>query len=610
MKLTQRSSSLMLLASLLFVGTICGIFVDQQRRLRQEFNTLILENLDSYSASQRRQFHGVVTDAGHTLKSIAGVLSAVEVSAEEPWLDTYLTAMNEGNRYYEVQYSTENEIDQWIQQGTEPAAAFWQAVQTQDEETLGFLQMEDRLYFLIAQPISRQGSHEGVLWTRLEASTLSALAMNSPVFKKVTSLVVRPEGTILYSSNVDFLSTGNLLTSLTSLSLPDDFVWKMQELLGQPRGEAYYFQAEGRQFFYSVSPLAQDWVLINFVQTPDVLIRSDHMLNIVLISGVVLIAATLLLCLSLVSVLFRKRRQIDLDQQRYTMLAQFLDTILFEYDLNQDKIEFTSNANVQFGQDKRIIRQASKNPEIKALIHLEDFPPRRRYSPQQLNEMQEQIFSASVGLPMKDGSFRQFACQYKWVFSEGELVKIIGKLTDITGQYSREQQLLKQAQRDVLTQLYNKAGEEAIEAQLKQDQRGILIMADLDNFKEINDRYGHTAGDQVLKAFADILKRLFRSDDILMRTGGDEFIMFIHGLQDAGLGKQKARQILDQIQQLRFASMPDLQLTASLGVARSPEAGTSVRALIESADQAMYASKEKGKGNVTDYAEMNANRDK
>lgn len=183
-------------------------------------------------------------------------------------------------------------------------------------------------------------------------------------------------------------------------------------------------------------------------------------------------------------------------------------------------------------------------------------------------------------------------------------------MTDITGQYSREQQLLKQAQRDVLTQLYNKAGEEAIEAQLKQDQRGILIMADLDNFKEINDRYSHTAGDQVLKAFADILKRLFRSDDILMRTGGDEFIMFIHGLQDAGLGKQKARQILDQIQQLRFASMPDLQLTASLGVARSPEAGTSVRALIESADQAMYASKEKGKGNVTDYAEMNANRDK
>lgn len=610
MKLTQRSSGLMLLASLLFVGTICGIFVDQQRRMRQEFNTLILENLASYSASQRRQFHGIVTDAGHTLKSIAGVLSAVEVSAEEPWLDTYLNAMNEGNRYYEIQYSTENEIDQWIQQGAEASTAFWQEVQTQAEVTLGFLQMEDQVYFLIAQPILRQGSHEGVLWTRLEASTLPSLAMDSPVFKKVTALVVKPEGTILYSSNVDFPSTGNLLTSLSSLSLPADFIQTMKELLDQPKGEAYYFQAEGRQFFYSVSPLAKDWVLINFVQMPDVLIRSDHILNSVLISGVILIAATLLLCLILVSVLFRKRRQLDLDQQRYTMLAQFLDTILFEYDLNQDKIEFTSNADVHFGQDKRVIRQVSKNPEIKALIHLEDFPPRRRYSLQQLTEMQDQIFTASVGLRVKDGSFRQFACQYKWVFSEGELVKMIGKLTDITGHYSREQQLLKQAQRDVLTQLYNKAGEDAIEAQLKQDPRGILIMADLDNFKEINDRYGHAAGDQVLKAFADILKRLFRSEDILMRTGGDEFIMFIHGLQEPGLGKQKARQILDQVQQLHFESLPDLQLTASLGVARSPGAGTSARALIESADQAMYASKEKGKGNVTDYAEMNENCDK
>ncbi|MCH1940574.1 GGDEF domain-containing protein [Holdemania massiliensis] len=610
MKLTKRSSGLMLLASLVFVGTICGIFVDQQRRMRQEFNTLILENLASYSASQRRQFHGIVTDAGHTLKSIAGVLSAVEVSAEEPWLDTYLATMNEGNRYYEIQYSTENEIDQWIQQGAEASTAFWQEVQTQAEVTLGFLQMEDQVYFLIAQPILRQGSHEGALWTRLEASTLPTLAMNSPVFKKVTALVVKPEGTILYSSNVDFPSTGNLLTSLSSLSLPADFIQTMKELLDQPKGEACYFQAEGRQFFYSVSPLAKDWVLINFVQTPDVLIRSDHILNSVLISGVILIAATLLLCLSLVSVLFRKRRQLDLDQQRYTMLAQFLDTILFEYDLNQDKIEFTSNADVHFGQDKRVIRQVSKNPEIKALIHLEDFPPRRRYSLQQLTEMQEQIFTASVGLRVKDGSFRQFACQYKWVFSEGELVKMIGKLTDITGHYSREQQLLKQAQRDVLTQLYNKAGEDAIEAQLKQDPRGILIMADLDNFKEINDRYGHAAGDQVLKAFADILKRLFRSEDILMRTGGDEFIMFIHGLQEPGLGKQKARQILDQVQQLHFESLPDLQLTASLGVARSPGAGTSARALIESADQAMYASKEKGKGNVTDYAEMNENCDK
>lgn len=122
-----------------------------------------------------------------------------------------------------------------------------------------------------------------------------------------------------------------------------------------------------------------------------------------------------------------------------------------------------------------------------------------------------------------------------------------------------------------------------------------LMVIDLDRFKEINDRYGHNAGDRVLVEIADLLRSLLRSSDILCRWGGDEFVAL---LPTASLSEAKkiAEKIRRQIAQKRFAGI-DIRLSASIGLSPIRE-GDELQSVIERADKALYAAKEKGRNRI------------
>ena len=107
----------------------------------------------------------------------------------------------------------------------------------------------------------------------------------------------------------------------------------------------------------------------------------------------------------------------------------------------------------------------------------------------------------------------------------------VGYAKDITDQKNQTQELLEQARHDSLTQLYNnRTGKELIDRYLQAKDPyascGMLVI-DLDFFKNVNDCYGHLFGDKVLQEFARLLRTLFRSSDILVRFGGDEFVVFL-----------------------------------------------------------------------------------
>src|SRR5262249_54755995 len=121
-----------------------------------------------------------------------------------------------------------------------------------------------------------------------------------------------------------------------------------------------------------------------------------------------------------------------------------------------------------------------------------------------------------------------------------------------------------------------------------------LLIMDIDHFKDINDRYGHPMGDEVLCSVAEILRRCCRETDTPTRYGGDEFLVMLpetdlHGAEEA------ARRIRGELVTLRFAKAPDLRCTVSLGAAEAGRDITNVDVWIQQADGALYRAKAAGR---------------
>lgn len=161
--------------------------------------------------------------------------------------------------------------------------------------------------------------------------------------------------------------------------------------------------------------------------------------------------------------------------------------------------------------------------------------------------------------------------------------------------------LLETSKTDSMTGLYIKSAViKTLDTLLERTPHGSLsvVIFDIDNFKQINDNMGHQIGDRCVKTIATLAKTSFRSNDILGRYGGDEFIVLLPGTTPA-----KAYLIADRFRQL-VQSKSSPQFTISAGIASFPEdAGTS-ELLIEAADKALYISKQKGRNQITLYSQQ------
>ena len=177
-----------------------------------------------------------------------------------------------------------------------------------------------------------------------------------------------------------------------------------------------------------------------------------------------------------------------------------------------------------------------------------------------------------------------------------KLASVIGKIIDIDEQKSREERLEIKATMDGLTRLYNKeSAEERIGRLLQEDLCGTLILLDIDDFKTVNDRYGHDRGDEVLRTVAGCLRDAFREDDVLGRIGGDEMLIYMRNSGEQELAVRKLEEV-----QKRLNVLPEEwpRVTISAGVACYPADGDDYSALFHAADQAMYTAKRSGKNRV------------
>ena len=158
--------------------------------------------------------------------------------------------------------------------------------------------------------------------------------------------------------------------------------------------------------------------------------------------------------------------------------------------------------------------------------------------------------------------------------------------------------------RDALTGLLNRralmqALPDAMRRSARLRQPCAVMFLDLDGFKNINDTHGHEEGDELLRQFGQRIVQTVRGTDTVARLAGDEFVVILENLADAGDADLMGRKIMPRLRQPFALKTASVQLSASIGVAIfTPGSSEDLEALLTRADRAMYAAKRGGKNNV------------
>lgn len=207
----------------------------------------------------------------------------------------------------------------------------------------------------------------------------------------------------------------------------------------------------------------------------------------------------------------------------------------------------------------------------------------------------------------KDGTERWILTNaYVRMDEEKNPIGVEGIARDITERKKMEERLLQFSRYDDLTQTYNRRvfyteAEKQIEISQRYQRQSAVLMIDLDNFKAVNDSYGHHAGDEVLKSFCVVCKDSMRQTDFLGRTGGEEFAVFAPET-DLNEAIQLAERICQNTREKSVSvDGNEISYTVSVGVAILHKVVDSVDTLLSHADKALYEAKEAGRNCVRTY---------
>lgn len=284
--------------------------------------------------------------------------------------------------------------------------------------------------------------------------------------------------------------------------------------------------------------------------------------------------------------------QFRLMKERYQILAETTSALLFEYKPAEDIMIF--NYNFPDNKNRKVIEDYHEYMKVSPLVH-----------PDHLTNFMNALDKATL-MPVRgeieylskvtSDEFQWHKTYYSSIAdNEGKVISVLGRIHNIHQSATEMQEMIHKVETDFLTGLYNKgAATEKIVEWLKENptREAQMIMLDLDNFKVINDNYGHAFGDEVLKEVARLITECFIDNSILSRFGGDEFIIF---MMDEPV--RRAESQVDELMQKLASEITGIEqpLRCSVGISSRASKYDDFENLFNCADNAMYVAKKAGK---------------
>lgn len=275
--------------------------------------------------------------------------------------------------------------------------------------------------------------------------------------------------------------------------------------------------------------------------------------------------------------------ELMIQQERYRVLEATAQGLLFEYFPEKDKMVFSYN--LPNNKKRKEIEHYQKYLDQFPMVHsdhLAKFKEALKNCCMQEMEGDLEYLSTVSG-----GGYRWHTTHYKsMVGNDGNIVSVMGRICDIHDAKLEKERISHQAERDGLTDVYQKkVAFEKMTEYVKEAPfaKFYFMVLDLDNFKNINDQFGHQYGDIVIKDIADLLRGTFAEDCIIGRFGGDEFMLLTKNI-----GLAEVRRRLEHIQsKIKFCA----------GIVEW-KYGDRIERVFDKADKAMYQAKEEGRNGI------------
>lgn len=292
---------------------------------------------------------------------------------------------------------------------------------------------------------------------------------------------------------------------------------------------------------------------------------------------------------------FEKTR---MNEEKYRLVLQQSETMIFEYNIHNNKIELSDHfKNKMFLSD---VKQVDYTPEffVKAgyfsgqcaIDYLKLF--------QQIKSGQS-LAALTVPLRLSNGKINWYELELITIFDScGLPIRAIGRIINVNQQRLNTLHLIQKTKEDSMTKVYNKIStEQEINALLhtRTDARkSAMVLIDIDDFKTINDTFGHSIGDTVIMTVATSLKVSFGEEVVVGRIGGDEFLVYI---DDVDSEVELYNQLDELCERLNACYLPrtNYQVSASIGVLQIDGSVPDFKTMYSLTDEIMYQAKKNGK---------------
>jgi diguanylate cyclase (GGDEF)-like protein len=331
---------------------------------------------------------------------------------------------------------------------------------------------------------------------------------------------------------------------------------------------------------------------MKFTRRPLPMIIEAHKAQILAIS-ITAIAIAIIFIIYIV----RINAELKIKNRRYSMLAEISNEYFFEYDVKKDILILSEKSALLIGTERKITGYGnSLKNHLVQVIHENSF----EYM-ELKKVMQENNKSFEIEIPLSDGSSGCFKVINTNIYGNNQRIEyVVGKLVDISEDVAEKKALIRKAQIDGMTGLYNPTStREKIKNMLAKRQAGTVdafILLDVDFFKEINDNYGHYIGDQVLQNLSETIRKTFRKTDVAGRFGGDEFCIYMQNIPSEKFVKSRCSQLNEEIS----SSVDGMNISLSIGISIVDDKKT-FDDIYKEADHALYEAKRNGKNQFAVY---------
>ena len=390
--------------------------------------------MDDYTAAQKVEVESFISE-------VSSVISTMCVLAESPDIDpsgsTFAAYLEEWNQQgsFQVTYTPIEELEQGVASNRNE----------RDEETLRHLyagetvvsdvRKSNRLngyYFSIAKPVNRDGRVVGVLRSIVKAEKLLDTSQASSQVTLLGTLLIKEDGTVVpVSKEFEGYEGSTLYQVLEGRGVSSDQIADVRASIENERDVATVML--GKQngymtFLTSIRLDVNDWTIVNFTQESSLVEHSESILRLTVYTAALLIVISAAACLAVALVVGRIRKRARRSAERYEVLAEFFDTVLFEYSYPRDTLELTPNARGMFSLSS-LSAEGYLAKGIPLIDFLEDDYKRVRMAfenPAPPNELRTITCRARV----LSGEYRWFSFTCRYLYEGSQPYMAVGKIVD------------------------------------------------------------------------------------------------------------------------------------------------------------------------------------